>query len=152
MTVGTSPAFKDKVDTSGRTILPELKVGIQAPIEIVSFGNVLIYRETKPATETSATPSEVDNNSNPDAERLLSEVKGSILEVDGTTVVVELSGAQVNFPATMFVGKDFVSFGQPITYVIKQRIDGTRYQDFLPRKKDSNVDLKSEISALFDGE
>ena len=82
---------------------------------------------------------------------IIKEMEGVIIEVRDAVVKVKLHpDTIVDFPKILFNGKDFVKYGQPIKYQIKQNAFGIRYQDFdISEDKSKNI-FKDKIKEQLD--
>jgi hypothetical protein len=81
---------------------------------------------------------------------VVSTTEGVIVGVTPDEVLVKLrnSDAVVHFPRVLFEGTGFVQHGAPVSYLIRQRPDGIRYQDFAPGASTGTPEQLVELDSV----
>ena len=112
---------------------------------------VQLHRRLRPYTEPSTPAVDLGATASPPITRstsVISEVDGIILGHSETLVRVKLGSATVvEFPSELFFGLT-IERGMPISYQIKVRPDGTRYQSFVEGVPSGSKETMEQLNEL----
>ena len=106
--------------------------------------------ETKPDIDNHTLQSFIQEETKPEA--IVTSVEGTVLGIYEEKVRVAIKESIIHFPRILFKDSSLIGFGQPVYYLIKQKSNGVRYQEFGKREIDQPMDTERDelLEMLYD--
>ncbi|MCA9460243.1 MAG: hypothetical protein H7A23_06725 [Leptospiraceae bacterium] len=127
----------------------DFRTNVESFPDMYTNGNVIIHN--RPIFQTE---SDIDNRILPFDIQNEFVKENIIVSIDGTVlgwasnledfVRISINNQIIQFPKELFTDISLIKFGQPISYVIKEKVNGIRYQTIEKREVKKNIDSECE--------